>query len=35
MGNYTSRPKLADKEPFERLFSLAEVANMSDVEYRK
>ncbi len=35
MGNYTSRPKLADKEPFERLFSLAEVANMSDAEYRK
>ncbi len=26
---------LADKEPFERLFPLAEVANMSDSEYRK
>ncbi len=35
MGNYTSRPKLADKEPFERFFSLVEVANMSDAEYRK
>lgn len=35
MGNYTSKPKLAEKPQFERLFSLAEVANMTDTEYRK
>lgn len=34
MGRYKTRPKLADKEPFKRLFELSEVANLTVAEYR-
>jgi len=34
MGKYKTRPKLADKEPFKRLFELSEVANLTVAEYR-